>query len=825
MFKIKFLILVLILSMGALGACDPPTVWAADTDWTINSNEDCANSSAQVTQINVTGHVHVMGNLSLYSLTMFVNKSLNITGNFTCSNCTLRMNGTTDGASNITVFNNARFNSTNSSIVTNGDVATAEYDWYFLDGSSGLINDTEISEVNTNGIRISDSNGNVAFENNTFSNFVGLCLNLQSGSSGIRIFNNSFDGCTRAVYSTDASNLNIGNNTITATINYPSWLRSTTDSWIYNNTLLNNLGLSAIRVDKNPLSAIYSNYINVTENVIISNTDFGITISDTNNTIIDNNTVNLGSANTGIYIINGLNSTISENVISNTQEGITIVNVDTSEILNNSITNSTSQGIEVYGGSENNIIANNTITISPYGGIYFYDTGGSPNNNLVTNNTIYNTTEGIYLESSTNTRLTLNNVTLNNMSGINLNQSTGTIIDSNIIQNNSAGIMFSWYSSFSGTEINNILANNTLTANNITFAFNNSNTTMFNTTMPYAINYNISAGIRSNVIFENVTHSAVNVTDTSFFNSTWYMDVTVLDGDSLSVISGATVTATDTNGVTRMTSSTGASGMIATEIVSEYEERSTGRTTFSPYNVTGSYSGFTDKTNTTTFTSSDHVFVMLDRPAGGGGGGGLPPKPPDEDEEVDLESCMEENGISSLTEDKNEDGIPDWVPACGVYNSPKAGGGGGGFNRAGYYLEGIQIIPDKLWWENIGAGTFADPITVKVIFKGEHTIDFKSDTFWAVLPEGKSFEDNVEFEFNCDASWLQEGEYFDVIEVYADGVLAAELPMACGVEGGINIWWKLGISMEFALGLLLLIFIAWLYFFAKRRDKKKRRFR
>jgi len=123
----------------------------------------------------------------------------------------------------------------------------------------------------------------------------------------------------------------------------------------------------------------------------------------------------------------------------------------------------------------------------------------------------------------------------------------------------------------------------------------------------------------------------------------------------------------------------------------------------------------------------------------------------------------------------------------------------------------------------VESGTRGGAQKVKIIFAGEHTIDFKSDTFWVLLPEGTTFTDSLDTSFGCDASWLQGGEaYYDIISVYTDGVLAAEIPIACGVGGSINIFWKLGLDQNIALALLFLIIIGLVYYRRENRDKKRR---
>lgn len=735
---------LLFLSMG-FATCDPPN-GGYDQDWNILITDNCFNSSGDsAAQINITGNVIAVGNLTLSDVTLWVNKSITITGNISLSNVTIRMNSTTDGA-DIDVQANGNFTITNSSYITNGDTAAAEYDFYFRDGSYGSINDTAVSELFTdsNGISIADSSGNVVIENSTVYDSEGYGINLASGSSGIRIYNvtinNSVDDC---IYMTDSTNNEI----------------------------------------------IYSRIGN-------------------------------SSGNNGIYLdgASNLNQIVNNTISGHAVTGVTIRSTShNNTVQNNNISQNTWGGIWITDSSGGNNITWNNISDNPAEGI-FIDTTANYNN--IINNTISNNTNSnIYMEDVATTWIYGNNITNSTIWGIYLNQTSSATIDSNSIQNNTIGLHLAWYSSYS--DIVNILNNNTLTNNNITIAFNNTNCTVYNVTLPTAVNWNATLSHNSQVTFENVTFTktAVNVSDTSLLNVTWYADTVVLDGSTYLPLFQATVNIYDTNGVLRYTDLTDASGTVTTQILNEYEEDNTGKTYFRNYDFNSTASGYSAQSNSTALANSQTVYLQMNIISGEGGGGGGT-QPPDDEEENEFKTCMEINNISSETEDKDENGIPDCIEICGVYNSPKAGGGGGGMSNPAYHMEGIQIIPDKLYWENVESGTLAEPIKVTVIFKGEHTIDFKSDTFWAVLPTGVTFTDSVELMFNADASWLQGGEYFDVIEVYCDGVLCAELPMGIGVDGGINIWWKLGISKEIGFGLLFLILIAILYEIRRRMKKR-----
>lgn len=834
----------------AFAACDPPTPWAADTDWTINANENCANASIQ---INITGNLVVNGNLSLYSTLLWVNKSLtvNANGNLSLSNTTLRMNNTVNYGSQIVVKAYGLMNVTNSSHVTNG-IANVGYGWTYYGYSKGLVNGTLIERIYGTGtgfsglVLVSSGVGlpnqdfdNVSIENNTIRNTFSTCMQIE-GAGNVTVFNNSMTCLSYGMYLYGLINGNISNNYIYVSGGGQSALVDDAGSY---NTIADNTLLGGTNEDAFYLTASYENITNNT--MIYAGIGYGLEFAGGAYNRIQNNTIvrmyttttflnNNIFADNWIYNVHydtGYNQTYCNNTFTSAVGQAYIVNFDrvgsqNITFYNNSLTGAlgTNVGIGITG--DYNKIENNTFD----GRITYIASIGGNNNRFYNNSWRTTYTEwGFYLLGADNNVFINNTVNGTITAGFNFNQSSNNIIDNNSINNNSIGIMFSWFTTYSGTEINNILANNSIIGNNITLSFNNTNAILFNVTLPSANIWNATLGQNSQINFINVsfTESAINISDTSELTVRWYVGIRTVKQD-YTPYPYAMVEVKNTTGHRVVYDMTDANGYMIQPLV-EYQQYATLNNTWNPQTFTATYQA-ENGSNTTNVIGNDvgSVYIVLSGSTGGGGGSWNPPpekgnitnktRPPEPDE--DETKCMQENNIISTTQDSDKNGISDWIEICGTKTSERAGGGGAGFNNPVYYIQGIQIIPDKLFWENVKSGTNGGTQKVNIIFAGEHTIDFKSDTSWALLPKGETFTDQTEVYFDCDASWLKKGDYYDIVQVYTDGVLAAELPIACGVEGTLNIWWKLGIDQNIALALLFIIIIALLYEL-RRRSKRR----
>jgi len=170
----------------------------------------------------------------------------------------------------------------------------------------------------------------------------------------------------------------------------------------------------------------------------------------------------------GIFLLNCVHGTVTDNICTNNYDGILLGwNSNNNTLINN--TCSSNNQIDMYGiyieQSNDNILINNTCSNNDVG----IDISNSCNNTLSNNNCSLNNQYGIWLDSSVSFDLyandnTLNNNTCssNNLDGIYLNSSSYNILIDNTCSNNNGnfhcGIVLN--SSSSNTLINNNCSNN-----------------------------------------------------------------------------------------------------------------------------------------------------------------------------------------------------------------------------------------------------------------------------------------------------------------------------------------------------------------------------
>ena len=178
------------------------------------------------------------------------------------------------------------------------------------------------------------------------------------------------------------------------------------DIYVYHNTIENNeYGICV----EGWGYGIYGNTIS--ENVINSNKEKGITLSYSYGDTITQNTIFNNSK--GIDISYSSDTCIDYNTIQNTIFGIYIIN------------------------SNNNIIKKNIITENT-DSIYILDS----EENTINDNTISNNKNGIYLFNCSNNKINDNNITSNNNYGINLQNSNSNNISKNNFINNKLHAFF-----------------------------------------------------------------------------------------------------------------------------------------------------------------------------------------------------------------------------------------------------------------------------------------------------------------------------------------------------------------------------------------------
>jgi len=201
----------------------------------------------------------------------------------------------------------------------------------------------------------------------------------------------------------------------------------------------------------------------------------------------------------GIHLTGGsTNSIIKDNSVSSNYEGITLYQSPNNFINNNTVENQSSYGILLAYYSSGNTVSNNTlkknhhgiyaygfsgynsitgnIVISNIYGIRFYSGSG---NNVITNNKVSSSKyPGLTLESSP--QLTTNNIVSfntfdHNADGIKLMSSHNNIINNNTITNNGAGILIynDWWEN--GDSKNNIIQDNFINNSGIVISYGNGN--------------------------------------------------------------------------------------------------------------------------------------------------------------------------------------------------------------------------------------------------------------------------------------------------------------------------------------------------------------
>ncbi|MGQ9819741.1 MAG: immunoglobulin domain-containing protein [Candidatus Kapaibacteriales bacterium] len=237
-------------------------------------------------------------------------------------------------------------------------------------------------------------------------------------------------------------------------------------------------------------SGQFSDKIEVSNNVFLSQNWQAIHIENANNTNIHDNTISGLNLLYGIYVLNG--STIANNRISgigpasttsinDTSAGISVVHTSTSEtatIIDNAIMGSNINGIYISGAGGYNV-SNNQITISSTAsytkaGMALFNTGSQ--GSFVQRNFINNSnTRGIYLENSTNSKIYYNTVKASNSQyGIHAKYSSA-IIANNIVSTSNTGALYLdsvyntylFYNSFVGSSNSTIAFLNNLLDGNI----------------------------------------------------------------------------------------------------------------------------------------------------------------------------------------------------------------------------------------------------------------------------------------------------------------------------------------------------------------------
>jgi len=243
-------------------------------------------------------------------------------------------------------------------------------------------------------------------------------------------------------------------------------LDTVSNGHIFNNTIYNSFGgineRGGILVTESNNNMIENNTIYRTEwaltlniftsfNIIYSNTlfdninGFWMTGESNNNRIINNNAYN---NDVGILIATS-NTLVKNNTIYDNGIGIE-VHDSNNTIVNNSIYGNEGQGIWLNIVSHENIVVSNTIN-NNYMGIEIERSS----DNYIANNSIFNNSGGMWIGGDNNT--VNGNMIYNNLGcGIDLLGSYNTISGNNVSGNGFEGIRFSGDYEFNNIEFNNI---------------------------------------------------------------------------------------------------------------------------------------------------------------------------------------------------------------------------------------------------------------------------------------------------------------------------------------------------------------------------------
>ena len=182
----------------------------------------------------------------------------------------------------------------------------------------------------------------------------------------------------------------------------------------------------------------------------------GIILNNVTNCLVLNNSITMTSI--GISLKDSYNNTIMNNTIfENSKNSISFYRSSNNSIIGNELYDNTDSSLYLTFLSNYNLISSNYIFNSGNIGIYLYE---SNNNNVIVNNTIYdNYYEGIYINNGCQKNEILKNNLYNNLCGLNVFLSTSNKIDSNIIFNNDYGLKIDYYG-YNTLITNNIIMNN-----------------------------------------------------------------------------------------------------------------------------------------------------------------------------------------------------------------------------------------------------------------------------------------------------------------------------------------------------------------------------
>ena len=331
-----------------------------------------------------------------YTENVRVNKQLTIRSENGPANCIVDAGGNgsaiTLSADGITLEGFSVINSGSSSLDAGIKVIS----------SSNKITGNTISSNNWYGISLIYSNNNTISGNNVSDN-KGIGISLIYSNNNTISGNNVSDNKGIGINLVDSSNDIISGNTL---VNdglhvYESYQNSVEDNSVNGKPLVYFEDVSDCKVE-DAGQVILINCRNITvENLDLSNTDIGIELFGTVDSIIADNTVS-NNLN-GISLDSSHNNIISGNTVSNNLNGISLDSSHNNTISGNTVSSNNGCGIYL-GYSQRNTISGNNVSSNNGWGIKL----GSSQRNTISGNDIINNDYGIGLRFSSN-KIYLNN--------------------------------------------------------------------------------------------------------------------------------------------------------------------------------------------------------------------------------------------------------------------------------------------------------------------------------------------------------------------------------------------------------------------------------
>jgi len=303
---------------------------------------------------------------------------------------------------------------TNNSRILNNNISSLNSIAIALSNSAqNIVAGNTANSTHQSGIALGNSDANTLANNTANSNrYDGIRI---SGSSYNILINNTVSENEHGIHLLESYNNTLRNNTIDSNNESGLYLWYSYDNNLYNNTFTDD----GIYLYKSYRSAAQDNTIdgkplvylentsdqtvddagqvilvrcdNITVNgLTLSNTNTGMQLWETNNSLIHNNTAT-GNRD-GIYLHNSSNNTLTQNTAnSNSNYGVHLDESDYNTLSGNNASENVN-GIHVY-HSDYNTLSENTLNSNSGDGIYLYRS----DYNNITNNTALENEHGIHL--------------------------------------------------------------------------------------------------------------------------------------------------------------------------------------------------------------------------------------------------------------------------------------------------------------------------------------------------------------------------------------------------------------------------------------------